>query len=297
MKYEDFYKKLNFTKLNNCYYLNKDGYLFYLKDYESVLTIKSFYVTLNEEIKKEHLKEFTLAAFENVCFAKTNESNNDTLIITLPSSAKVNEGFINSCLNVINAITKKLKELGYTPKTRCLYCHDEAEYNTFNDEYLPLHNECKEKIKEEYQQKLDKQNKEKYRYLISLAFSLMIACLAFFVNYFITYYSNMIITPLLLLITFGSFFGLHLSNAKNDKISYLITFIISINFVALFNFLAFSHLANIKELTFLQYLNQNTWHFIRKILFSILFIFAGFRIYKMFFAKKHPNFEKLIKNI
>ena len=29
MKYEDFYKKLNFTKLNNCYYLNKDGYLFY----------------------------------------------------------------------------------------------------------------------------------------------------------------------------------------------------------------------------------------------------------------------------
>ena len=297
MKYEEFYEKLNFTKVNDCYFLNKDGYHFYLKDYESFMKIKSFYVTLNEEIKKEDLKVFTDAAFENVCFSKTNESNNDTLIITIPSSMKVNEGFLNACTNVLNSITKKLKELGYTSKTRCLYCHNDANYNRIGDEYLPLHDECKNKIKEEYEQKLEKQNKEKYRYALSFIFSLLIGALGFFINYLITYYTQMIITPLLLLITFGAFYGLHLSNVKNDKLSYLITFIVSINFIVLFNYLAFSHLSNSLELSFNEYFNQNTWFFIRKVLFSTLFIFAGFRLYKMLLSKNHPDFKQLIKNI
>lgn len=297
MEFKDFAYQIGFKKQDNCYYLIKDQYVFYLKNFETFIKIKSFYVSVNEEIKKEHLKEFTTAAFENVCYAATNESINDTLIITLPTSSKVNEGFINSCTNIINSIVKKLELLGYTPKTRCLHCHLEADYNTINDSYIPLHIECKEKIRKIYQEKLEKQNKEKYRYILSILYSLLICTLGFFINYTITYFFNVIITPLLLLITFGSFLGLHLSSAKNDTFSYLISFIISINFIVLFNVLAFNHLSTINELTITTYINENIWYFIRKIVFSTLFIFGGFRIYKMFFAKKHPNFVELLKNM
>ena len=146
MDFKDFASKINFTELNNSYFFEKDGFIFYLKEYESFIKIKSFYVTVNEEIKEEHLKDFLKAAFENVCYIESNESKNDTLIITLPTSMKVNEGFINSCINILNSITLKLKSLNYTPKTRCLHCHNDAPLNTIHEAYVPLHEECKEKI-------------------------------------------------------------------------------------------------------------------------------------------------------
>ena len=297
MKISDFAEQINFKKIQNCYYYEKDGFIFYIKDFESFIKIKSFYVTVNEEINREHLKDFTKAAFDNVCYINSKESSNDTLIITLPTSLKVDEGFINSCTNIINSITLKLKELKYTPKTRCIYCHQEAEYNTYNDEYIPLHQECKEKIKEELQLKIKEQDKKKYRYLLNFLYSTIICVVACIINYLITYNFKVIITPLLLLITFGSFFGLHLSNAKNDKISILITFFISLNFVILYNFLAFNYLSNVDNLSFIEYFNKNTWYVIRKVLFSILFIFGGHRLYKMFLAKKHPKYVELLKNI
>lgn len=297
MKIQDFAEKINFKKINNCYYYTKDGFTFSLKEYETFIKIKSFYVSINEEFKKEDLNTFTKTAFDNVCYVTTNESKNDTLIITLPTSMNVNEGFINSCINIINAITKKLIELNYTPKTRCLHCHKEAELNSYIDEYIPLHDECKEEIKKELEQKIEKQNKEKYRYLLNFIYSLLISFVGCMINYLIVYKFNSIITPLLLLVTFGAFFGLHLSKAKNDKLSSLITFIVSINFVVLFNVLAFTHLSKVNELSFNNYFNENTWYVIRKVLFSILFIFGGMRIYKMFFSKYHTNFDKIIKNI
>ncbi len=297
MKFEDFASLIGFKKLNNSYYLEKNNYIYYLKEYESFIKIKSFYVSLNEEIKNEHLKEFTTVAFENVCYLTSLESKNDTLVITLPTSMKINEGFINSCINILTAITLKLKELNYTPKTRCLYCHKEASLNTLNEAYLPLHNECKEKIKEEYIELINKENKEKYRYLLNILFSLLICTIGILINYLITYSFNVIITPLLLLITFGSFMGLHLSKASNNKLSYLFTFIISLNFIVLFDILAFNHLANVNELGFVEYFNENTTYVIRKIIFSLIFILGGHRLYQMFFAKKHPNFSKLLENM
>ena len=297
MKIKEFYDKINFKKENNCYYYEQDGYIFYLKEYESFIKIKSIYVTLNEEINKEHLNEFTKAAFDNVCYMTSSESKNDTLIVTLPTSVSINEGFINSCINVLNAIIIKLQELNYTPKTRCKHCHKDANLNFFNDEYIPLHNECKEEIKKELIQKQEKLNKEKYRYLLNFIYSLLICFIALIPSVLITYFTNKIITPLLLLITFGSFLGLHLSKTKNDKFSYLITLLISFNFIILFNIFAFNHLSNSLELDFITYFNENTWFVIRKILFSILFIFGGMRFYKMFLAKYHPNFDEIIKNI
>lgn len=297
MEYKDFAEKINFTKLNNCYYFIKDNFVYYLKDYESFIKIKSFYVSLNEEIKTEHIKEFTNAAFENICYVVSSESKNDTLVITLPTSSKVNEGFINSCINILTSITLKLKELNYTPKTRCLHCHKEADLLTLHESYIPLHEECKEKIKEKYRAEIEKEKKEKYRYALNILFSLLIAFGGFIFNYLITYYFNVIITPLLLIITFGSFYGLHLSKAPNNKIAYIITFIISLNFIILFDILAFKHLSEVSELTINLYIQNNLWYFIRKTLFSLLFIFGGFRLYKMFFAKFHPNFVKLLKNI
>lgn len=297
MKIKDFYESINFKNNNNCYYYEQDGFNFYLKEYESFIKINSFYVTLNEEIKKEHLDEFTKAAFDNVCYMTTTESKNDTLIVTLPTSMKVNEGFINSCINVLNAIILKLQELNYTPKTRCKHCHKEASLNFFNDEYIPLHNECKEEIKKELIKKQEELNKKKYRYLQNFIYSLLISFSGLIPSLLITYYTNKIITPLLLLITVGSFMGLHLSKVKNDKWSYLISIIISTNFIILFNIFAFNHLSTSNNLDFITYFNENSWYVIRKVLFSILFIFGGMRLYKMFFSKYHPDFDKIIKNI
>ena len=297
MKIKEFYEQIGFKNNNNCYYLEKEGYNFYLKEYESFIKINSYYVTLNEEIKKEHLDEFTKAAFDNVCYVTTSESKNDTLIITLPTSIKVNDGFINSCINVLNATILKLQELNYTPKTRCKHCHKDAELNFFNDEYIPLHNLCKEEIKKELILKKEEQDKKKYRYILNFIYSLAISFLGLIPSLLITYYSNKIITPLLLLVTLGSFIGLHLSKVKNDKWSYLISLIISSNFIILFNIFAFNHLSNVNNLDFISYFNENTWYVIRKVLFSILFIFGGMRLYKMFFSKYHTNFDKIIKNI
>ena len=297
MKIQDFAEKINFKKINNCYYYTKDGFTFSLKEYETFIKIKSFYVSINEEFKKEDLNTFTKTAFDNVCYITTNESKNDTLIITLPTSMNVNEGFINSCINVINAITKKLIELNYTPKTRCLHCHKEAELNSYIDEYIPLHDECKEEIKKELILKKEEQDKKKYRYILNFIYSLTISFIGLIPSLLITYYFNKIITPLLLLVTLGSFIGLHLSKAKNDKWSYLISLVISTNFIILFNIFAFNHLSNVNNLDFISYFNENTWYVIRKVLFSILFIFGGMRIYKMFFSKYHTNFDKIIKNI
>ena len=134
-------------------------------------------------------------------------------------------------------------------------------------------------------------------YLLNFIYSLLICFITLIPSLFITYYTNKIITPLLLLITFGSFLGLHFSKAKNDKFSYFITLLVSFNFIILFNLFAFNHLSNSIELDFANYFNQNTWYVIRKILFSILFIFGGMRFYKMFLAKYHPNFDEIIKNI
>lgn len=297
MKIKEFYEQIEFKNNNNCYYLEKEGFNFYLKEYESFIKINSYYVTVNEEIKKEHLDEFTKAAFDNVCYLTTTESKNDTLIITLPTSLKVNEGFINSCINVLNAIILKLQELNYTPKTRCKHCHKEAELNFFNDEYIPLHNECKEEIKKKLILKKEEQDKKKYRYILNFIYSLAISSIGLIPSLLITYYFNKIITPLLLLVTLGSFIGLHLSKAKNDKWSYLISLVISSNFIILFNIFAFNHLSDVNNLDFISYFNENTWYVIRKVLFSILFIFGGMRIYKMFFSKYHTNFDKIIKNI
>ena len=297
MKIKEFYKQIGFENNNNCYYLEKEGYNIYLKEFESFIKINSYYVTLNEEIKKEHLDEFTKAAFDNVCYMTSTESKNDTLIITLPTSFKINEGFINSCINVLNSIILKLQELHYTPKTRCKHCHKEAELGFFNDEYIPLHRECKEDIIKELILKKEDQDKKKYRYVINFLYSIIFSCLGFIPSLLLTYYFNIIITPLLLLITTGSFIGLHFSKVKNDKWSYLITLIISSNFIILFNIFAFNHLSNINQQDFITYFNENSWYVIRKVLFSILFIFGVMRIYKMFFSKYHINFDKIIKNI
>lgn len=297
MEFKDFAEKINFTKLNNSYYFEKDGYIFYLKEYESFIKIKSFYVTINEEFKNEDLKIFLKAAFDNVCYLETTENKNDTLVVTLPTSSRVNDEFINSCINILNSVTLKLKELNYTPKTRCKHCHIEAPLNTLHEAYIPLHEECKEELRKEYTLQIEKEKKEKYRYFINIGLSLLICTIAFFINYFITYKFNTIVTPLLLLITFGTFMGLHLSKAPNNKISYLFSILISLNFIILFNVLAFTHLMKINELDFITYFNENTWFFIRKVLFSLLFIFGGFRLYQMFFSKFHPNFKELLKNM
>ena len=135
MKYKDFAEKINFKQIDNCYYYIKDNFVYYLKDYESFIKIKSFYVSLNEEINLEHIKDFTKAAFDNICYVVSQESKNDTLVITLPTSSKIDEGFINSCINILTAITLKLKEFNYTPKTRCLHCHNEANLSTLHEAY------------------------------------------------------------------------------------------------------------------------------------------------------------------
>ena len=57
----------------------------------------------------------------------------------------------------------KLQELNYTPKTRCKHYHKEAELNFFNDEYIPLHNECKEEIKKDrYAKEFTRQKRKEY---------------------------------------------------------------------------------------------------------------------------------------
>ena len=161
----------------------------------------------------------------------------------------------------------------------------------------PSYRERKRLKEEERRRKKEEEDKKKYRYILNFIYSMLISFIGLIPSLLITYYSNKIITPLLLLVTLGSFIGLHLSKAKNDKWSYLITLIVSSNFIIFFNIYAFNHLSSVNDLDFISYFNENTWYVIRKILFSILFIFGGMRLYKMFFSKYHTNFDKIIKNI
>ena len=53
MKIKEFYEQIEFKNNNNCYYLEKEGYNFYLKEYESFIKINSYYYRMHFSWKKK----------------------------------------------------------------------------------------------------------------------------------------------------------------------------------------------------------------------------------------------------
>ena len=102
MKIKEFYEQIGFKNNNNCYYLEKEGYNFYLKEYESFIKINSYYVSkLGEQL---------------INYGSDLESDIQKLIAAIESLEKVwtgedSKNYCNIMLGINIKEIEKIKDL------------------------------------------------------------------------------------------------------------------------------------------------------------------------------------------
>lgn len=291
MKYDDYATLLGFKKEKNVYILESNGFNVYLKNFQyMVLSIPSFYIPLDRPLDKEEIKKVTIASFNNACSAYSLGNKKDTLIVTLPEGNKTKEKKVNLSKDMIDSVTKALKEDGYLPMKLCPICHKEASYGIFLDNYSPIHEECVDTYINKIKEKIKEEEGFKPSYIFTILFTILGAIIGLLPALLLGIFKYDYFAGLLALVPILATVGYYLGHSPSKKwlkiVSSLIVFSIVIGFLAFI----IPYMANKNELTLSKYLFNGLKGF-RKLIFGFILAFGGFGGTK-FIDKFKPNYKK-----
>ena len=294
MKYDLYAPKLGFNKINNVYQKNVEGYNIYLKDWQyMVLTIQSFYIPLDKEILSSDKKKIE-DEIDNACALYSISYPNDTLIVTLSDGKKDNHKTIELINKEINDTVKLLKKLGYEPMSLCPICKKEGIYKDFGDDFIPIHDECKNNYVNKLEEKVKEESGFNIKYLLSILFSLVFTGIGIIPAILWVYFDHDYFTLVILLAPIGSVIGYFISRATPRIWLRIITGFIPLITIIIFMIFAFKYLADYKEMELVSYLT-NFKYGLRKIIFGTILSFSGFGLTKFIYKYQKDNLKTLKK--
>ncbi len=277
MKIEEYSESLGFKKDNNSYILDINGFRVYLKYWNYLLyKIPAFYIPVNEEVTKNEIKRIENSVFGNVCSIGKFNNKKNILIVTLEDGKKNNLEVINKIKEEINNAVSKLKEDGYTPMKLCPICNNKAEYKSFIDISLPIHDNCLKEYKNNIEEIVKENNKINIKNILLTLLGVSASIIGIIPALLFMIFTNNYITVLLALSVILLTLTYKLFKLPNGKI-YNIILGIS-NFIIVFSFVIYSlfYISSNLEISTLDYLINNNLEGIRKIIFGLLFSIGGF---------------------
>lgn len=297
MKIEEYGQLLKFELKSNVFVLEVNGYNVYLKEWQYVImNIPSFYISVDKEITKEELKRLEQAALNNACALSTVSNKNDTLIITLPEVKRDQEKFVENCNNILSRVTKLLKLDGFNNLSLCPVCHKEALYDNFMGSYIPLHLECKEKVKNNLLKKIEEEKGFKWSYVLAIFMSLAMGVIGLLPSFFLAIYKFDYFTPLIVLCPILMVSGLFISRAPLKKWLKIIIWICCVGLIVAFDIYTLPIMARGRNLAFKDYIFGNGWVGFRKILFTSIFALGCLGMMK-FISKFRPNYQEQLNKM
>lgn len=297
MKIEEYSEKLGFKKDNNSYILDIDGYRIYLKYWNYLLyKIPAFYIPLNEEVTKNEIKRIEENVFGNVCSIGKFNNKKNILIVTLEDGNKNNIEVLNKIKAQMTNAVKTLKNDGYTPMKLCPICNNIAEYKSFIDISLPIHDNCLLEYKEKIKKIVNDNNKLNLKNILLTLVGIIMIIIGIIPSLLFMIFNNNYITVLLALsvLLLGLTYKL-LKLPRGKKFNIILG--IS-NFIIVLGFVIFSlfYISNKMEITIIEYLTINNLEGIRKFIFGLLFSIGGFGSIKII-NKLEPNYKEELDNI
>lgn len=289
MTLEEYGKLLSFDNNKNIYYKEVDEYLIYLKKWKYLIyEISSFYIALNEELKKEDKKKFEVAALNNACAYDSLGKKNNVLVITLPEGKKDSDDYVKKCDEIITRVIKLLKALSYTPLKTCPVCHKEGNIDKFFDNLVPIHEECILKTKQELENEISKSSSSKKILAIVLSIFMglvgvipALLCAIYLYDYFSLI---LLLCPLFMVLTY--FF----MKVEVDKKSRISLFVASFIIIGTFLCIMIPYMAKNNDVTLLEYYFSNGLVGLRKTIIGLLFMFTPLGGMK-FISIYRPNLQ------
>ncbi len=297
MKYDDYALDLGFKKIGDVYYMEANGFIVYLKDWQySMLKIPSFYIPLNQPLTKDVLKKMEKYALDNVVAAYSLSNDADTLIVSLADGNKKKESVQAIIKKQIESTTLGLIEEGYLKMSKCPLCGKETEYMLFGDNYCPMHIECRNDYINKLKDNLKKEDGFNKKYLLAIILAVIgslvgiIPALILSITNYDYYFGGMLaFTPILAII------GYLVSKVPNKKwIKITIGLIVMLTILSFLGF-AIPFMAYGKGLALDKYMFSGEWIGTRRLLFGVLLSFGGFGGVKMLDKYKKNSNDELKK--
>ncbi len=296
MKFENYASKIGFSKEEGIFIRKEKDFLIYLKNWQYlVINIPSFFIPVNKTITKEEIKKLEQASLDNACGTATLVNKDDVLIVTLPEG-KNKDNFVSNCENILQRVCKLLSIDGYQPLNICPICHKEGEHHAFKDDYIPIHEECKNKMIETLQKKVEEQKGFKINYVFSIALSIVFGICGLLPAFLLVYFKYFYLSPLVVLCPLLAVVGLYLSKAPIMKWLKVVTIIIPIVLIVSFDIWSLPYIANQNELEMIPYIFGHGLEGLRKIIVSMVLSFGTIGLLK-FVTKLRPNYQEELKKI
>lgn len=295
MKYDDYAEALGFNKINKVYTLKLNGFHLYLKDYQyMILSIASIYIPLDKALTRDDIKDLQIAAYANACFRAKTLDQNDTLIITLPEGNKQKEEKQKIIKEIMQNVVTMLQEKGYKPLAVCPICKNEANYEAFGDNFIPMHEECKNKYLADLKEKSEKEKGFQFSYVLSVILAILGVCVGLLPVILLTIFINDYFTGLIALGPLLASLSTLLAKAPKKKALNIvlgaIIFVITLSTVLFTIF----YIPNAKNIPLSEFIINNGAVGLRKIIFGSILSLAGFGILR-FLSKFKINYTDEIK--
>lgn len=297
MKIEEYSEALGFKKDNNSYILDMNGFRVYLKYWNYLLyKIPAFYIPVNEEVTKNEIKRVEANVFGNVCSIGKFNNKNNILIVTLEDGNKNNIEVLNKIKEQIKNAVDTLKDDGYNPMRLCPICNKNANYQSFIDISLPIHNECLIEYKNNIAEIVNDNNKPSIRNILLTLVGIISSLIGIIPALLFMLLTNSYITVLLALSVILLALVYKFLKLPRGKAFNIILGISNFIIVASFVIISLFYISNKMEITVLEYLTINNLEGIRKIIFGLLFSIGGFGSIKMI-NKLEPNYQEELDKI
>lgn len=292
MKYSEFAPLIGFEKINNIYVNEIDGYKIYFKDFQFLtLTIPSIYIPLSQEISKEYIKKLTHAVDDNFCAIYSINDKPNVAVVSLIEGKMDKKETQDKLIEEIKLAINTLKADGYTPMINSPFTGNETPYISYGLDYLPIEEEYRLKKIAEIKSNLG--NTPKYRYVISILFSLIFASIGLLPALLLCIYKDYYFTGFVCLMPLGSTLGYYLSRVESKKWIKITTALIGILFIVCFSIYSIPHMAEARNLSILKYMKYHKFQGLRKVIFSLLISYSGFGSIKMLEKRKHDYNKEL----
>ena len=299
MKYDNLAASLQFQKEGRVFYKEIKGFKVYFKDWAYLIySFGAFYIPCNKEITTPILKKIEQEAFGNVGALFTIGSKNDTLIMSLESGNKEDKKVQDKILAQIIVVCSTLQKEGYEPMKECPICHQEASFGDFGDNYIPIHEECRNTYVNKLTNIVNENKGFNSKYLLSIILSFVLGLIGIVPAILLAYFKLDYFTGLIVLTPLLGTLGFFLSKAQSKKWLRIVTGVICLVIVLAFTFWAFSYIISQKEITLFEYMFKGKMVGLRKSIFTLILSLGGFggtKLVSKFRVDYQKELDKFIK--
>ena len=274
MKLQELANKLNFTELNNCFYQTYGQITGSLIEVDFNINCPAVSFYYDKPFTKDELKEIKKHSSKNVVY-HNKFANGVLLILTLPLGISLSDKYVEKCRGVIDTFVSFLASKEYITSNKCIICGEESSYNSYGLLYLPVHEECKNTVKEVAQKSVEEENKNVSNLPKSIILAFIGAVVGLIPSVISIFGFGMMYALLYALIPLCSFFGYKLGKAPKRWYATAIVVGLSVIVAVGLDVSLYNLIAAAEGISLAEYIALYSADFIRDILMSVLFIALG----------------------